>query len=90
MTSPSPALTPAQDEPRYTRHDCDVMALRLLSKRPDGPGRVLDSEEKLAAAMIYMSLNDRGLAVFTPTDDGPVYHITPAGRRWLAEHGHAG
>ena len=38
--------------------------------------------------MIYMSLNDRGLAVMTTSDDGPAYHITPAGRRWLAEHGH--
>ena len=58
------------------------MALVLLSHTTDCIGTI-DDENKLAVALVYSMLGDRGLCRFEPSDHGPVWEITPAGRAAL-------
>jgi hypothetical protein len=62
-------------------HELD--ALRFLAKGPDTVG-VIDSEEKLAAAIVFSDLKLKGLVVATLGPDGPTFHISPSGRRAIA------
>lgn len=62
----------------------EVMALQFLSRGPDCIG-VVDTEEKLAAAMVFIELQKRGLVIGDPSDDGPVWSILSAGRAALQD-----
>lgn len=67
-----------------TWRDCDLMALRFL--RDNGPDTIgiIDTEEKFAAACIYMGLIKRGLVSSTNFGGGNVQHaITDAGLQEL-------
>ncbi|GJD65136.1 hypothetical protein [Methylobacterium frigidaeris] len=62
----------------------EIMALDFLDRNgPDAPGEV-NSEEVMAAHLLFLDLKDRGLVSTTPGDDGPVYAITAAGKQALA------
>lgn len=58
--------------------ETERMALAFLAKGPDCIG-VIDTDEKLAAALVFETLRRRGLVVSTITDDGPEYRITRDG-----------
>lgn len=63
-----------------TREEVDIMALRYLRDNgPDTPG-VIDSDEKLAAWMVYVGLVGRGLVSSSNFGGGMVqFSITAAG-----------
>lgn len=58
----------------------DLMALRLLIPGPHCIG-VIDDENKMAAALVFISLHDRGLVKSQRGPAGPSYSLTAAGRR---------
>lgn len=62
----------------------DRRALEFLTHGPDEPGPV-DSEEIMAAHLVFLNLVERGLAAKIQGDNGPIYSITLAGRAALAE-----
>lgn len=68
-----------------TRTEVDELALRTLRDNgPDTPG-VIDSDEKLAAWMVYVDLQKRGLVSSTNFGGGQVqFAITDAGLKALA------
>ena len=69
-----------------SREDADIMALTYLAKVPfDRVGRI-ETEAQFAAALIYLDLRDRGLALHTIDGDegGPRISITNTGRAYLA------
>ncbi len=57
-------------------------ALEFLTLGPDAPG-VVDSEEVMAAHLVFLDLVKRGLVAKDIGDDGPIYSITDAGRAVL-------
>lgn len=61
------------------RHD----ALSFIHQRGSDCVGEIDSEEKLAAAMLYAMLCNEGLLARAATDDGPEYSLTEAGRAAL-------
>ena len=58
-------------------------ALEFLSLGPDAPG-VVDSEEVMAAHIVFLDLVKRGLVAKDMGDEGPIYSLTPAGLAVLA------
>jgi len=62
-------------------HELD--ALRFL--RDHGPDCIgeIDTEEKLAAAVVFCNLKTAGLVDSELTPDGPAFRLTPAGRSAL-------
>ena len=74
------------NEPSYTREECDLMALRFLAASGGDIMGPLESEEELAAALLYCDLKKRGLAHNESPEPGTViWTITPAGERFLAD-----
>lgn len=61
----------------------DRLALEFISSRGTDCVGKIDNEDKLAAAMIYLDLKKRGLLSSVPSDDGPVFSITQAGKEEL-------
>ncbi|BAQ50376.1 hypothetical protein [Methylobacterium aquaticum] len=62
----------------------EIMALDFLDRNgPDAPGEV-NSEEVMAAHLLFLDLKDRRLVSTTQGEDGPVYAITEAGLEALA------
>lgn len=59
----------------------EIQALEFLSLGPDRI-RVIEDEETLAAAMVFIELNKRGLVEIDP-EDGMLVTINAAGRRAL-------
>lgn len=57
----------------------EVQALIFLLHGPDTPGTI-DSEEKLAAVLVFDGLRRRGLVIADIGDDGPIYRLTREGR----------
>jgi len=73
-----------EDEQQFTRPEVDMMALCFL--RDNGPDTIgiLDTDEKFAAALVYLDLVKRGLVSSTNFGGGNVQHaITGAGLREL-------
>jgi hypothetical protein len=73
------------DEPQITRPEADAMALRFL--RDNGPHTMgpIESEEAMAAALIFIDLKREGLATSAKMAHGYVqWSITDAGRRAVA------
>jgi len=66
--------------PGPTLEQARHMALTFIDKRGSDCIGVIDSEEKLAAAMIYEGLKRDGLLLAAIGDEGPVYRVTPKGR----------
>jgi hypothetical protein len=67
----------------------EIMALEFLSRGPDCVG-IIDSEEKMAAALIFIDLEKRGLVSNDRIDGERWTSITPTGRAALKrseEHG---
>jgi len=64
-----------------------MMALDFLSKGSDTIG-VIDNEEKMAAALVFLALERDGYAIrhFDNSKIGPSYSITQKGRRKLEEY----
>lgn len=63
-----------------TREECDLMALEYL--RDGGPHTigVIDTEEKMGAALVFADLRNRGLVATANFGSGMVQHtITKAG-----------
>lgn len=58
-------------------------ALNFIANRGSDCVGVIDSEPKLAAALLYARLREEGLLASTITDDGPEYSLTDAGRAAL-------
>jgi DNA-binding transcriptional regulator PaaX len=58
-------------------------ALNFIANRGSDCVGVIDSETKLAAAVLFARLKDEGLLASTPTPDGPEYSLTDAGRAAL-------
>ena len=56
----------------------EVQALMFLLQGPDTPG-IIDSEEKLAAVIVFDGLRKRGLVIADIGDEGPTYRLTLAG-----------
>jgi hypothetical protein len=56
----------------------EAMALWCLAQKPDCIG-LIDTEEKMAAALTYVALVEKALAIATIGADGPTYQITPKG-----------
>lgn len=63
------------------------MALGFVSRNGSDCVGVIDSEEKMAAALLYDQLRRDGLLVAELSDDGPVFRITPACRKALEDAG---
>ncbi|HEY1034998.1 MAG TPA: hypothetical protein VGE09_08455 [Pseudoxanthomonas sp.] len=59
------------------------MALEFIDKHGSDCVGVIDSEEKVAAALFYVRLHRDGLLSATPTADGPEYRLTAAGQAAL-------
>jgi hypothetical protein len=57
-------------------------ALEFLSLGPDQIGLV-DSDDKFAAAIVFLDLTKRGFATYDEDPDGPIFSITPAGKAAL-------
>jgi len=65
--------------------EAERMALDFLSRVDSDQVGIIDTEEKFAAAVIYMHLHDKGLVVATrQPEGGPRYYITKAGREALS------
>ena len=75
------------EEPK-TRAEAYLMALQFLVSDPGHCLGFIDTEAKFAAAFIFLDLQKQGLATSDLGDDGPQFHITPAGVRHLRENGH--
>lgn len=58
-------------------------ALSFIASRGSDCVGVIDSEPKLAAALLYALLREEGLLASTITDEGPEYSLTDAGRAAL-------
>jgi hypothetical protein len=56
----------------------EVQALMFLLQGPDTPGAI-DSEEKLAAVIVFEMLKKRGLVIADIGDEGPTYRLTREG-----------
>ena len=63
----------------------EIMALGYL--RHNGPHTigVIDSEYKMAAAMVFIDLKSKGLVLSGLGENGPTYHLTDAGRAALRD-----
>jgi hypothetical protein len=59
-------------------------ALEFLSLGPDCVG-LIDTEEKLAAAILFCNLQQMGYAISEVGPDGPIHRITPKGRAALQQ-----
>jgi hypothetical protein len=64
--------------------DAQHMALKLVDQMSTDSVGVIDSEAKLAAALIYDGLRRQGLLIAIMRDDGPHYRLTAAGRAALS------
>ncbi len=71
-----------------TRDGVDIMALQFLTRAPGDCVGVIETEEQIAAALIYIDLERRGLVVSHKEADGPHYFITAAGMRHLKANSH--
>lgn len=65
------------------RQQVDMMALRFLERGGPHCVGILDDENKMAAALLFIGLQQRGLAIAEIGENGPIYRITPAGRSTL-------
>lgn len=69
---------------QHTRAEIDLMALRFLRDRGADTIGIIDTEEKFAAAMLYLDLVKQGFVSSTNFGGGNVQHsITDAGLRQL-------
>lgn len=68
----------AASEPSITLYEAETLALAVLSQGPDEIG-IIDSEEKMAAAMMFIELERRGFLTRTQGEDGPIWDINEAG-----------
>jgi len=66
-----------------TRADADRMGLYLVMNNPGHEIGIIDTKDKMAAALILIGLKDRGLLTAFIGENGPRYYITPAGRAAL-------
>ena len=66
-----------------TRAEADIMALAFIKKHPGDCVGTIETEEQLAAAMIFIELKRRGLLMAEIGPDGPRYFITKSGEREL-------
>lgn len=64
----------------------EFMALRVIAADPGHCVGVIDGDDKLAAAIVFEGLKNRGWLVSNIRSDGPHYYITTAGRAALKEH----
>lgn len=67
----------------------DLMAINFVAANGQDRVGMIDSEEKFAAAMVYISLEQRGLLSAERTDNGPIYRVTDAGRQCVSAWGSA-
>lgn len=66
-------------ETTITFYEAETLALDFLATNgPDEIG-IIDSEEKIAAAMMFIELERRGFLTHTQGEDGPIWEITEAG-----------
>ena len=70
-----------------TRADADRMGLYLVMNNPGHEIGIIDTEDKMAAALILIGLKDRGLLTASIGKNGPRYYITLAGRARVLEEG---
>lgn len=63
----------------------DRMALEFLQRVGSDTIGVIDNEEKMAAALIFVDLRKRGLVVASIGENGPTYRLSNAGRAALRE-----
>lgn len=61
----------------------EVIALQFLANGPHCIGEI-DSDEKLAIAVVFADLQKRGFVISDPSNNGPVFYISPAGLVALA------
>lgn len=81
-------LNEPANEPTYSRAEVDLMALRFLAATGGDTMGVIESEEELAAALLYVDLKKRGLASSVSPERGTVvWTITEQGRAELARAG---
>lgn len=67
--------------------DHELMALKFLEEAPHCIG-VIDTEEKMAAALVFVELKNRGLVEALPdVGNGPFFALSDAGRKALARTG---
>ncbi len=69
------------------RKAVDRMALDFLDRVGSDCIGVIDTDAKLAAAIVFLDLNKRGLVIASLSDDGPVYRLTSSGRAALRRAG---
>jgi len=58
----------------------EQLAVDFLARNGTDCVGVIDDEEKLAAAWVYVNLHTRGYLIATIGDTGPVYRLTSKGR----------
>ena len=64
----------------------EMQALEFLAKAGHDCVGLIDTEEKLAAALVYHDLKQRGYILSTMSDDGPVYWLSNAGKLEAVKH----
>jgi len=61
----------------------EMEALQFLAARGSDCIGVIDNEEKLAAALVFHEMKQKGLVLATISNDGPVYRLSNAGKKAL-------
>ena len=64
----------------------DLQALMLLEKGPHEMNSLIEDEDTMAAAMVFLGLKNRGLLVSTIGEGSVTHRITPKGLEYLYEH----
>lgn len=64
----------------------EIQALEFLAKTGSDCVGVIDSEEKLAAILVYIDLRERGYILSTMSEDGPIYFLSNAGKLETMKH----
>ena len=67
----------------------ELLALRFIGEQLAHCVGMIDSDEKFAAALTFLSLQQRGYLVSSLTPAGPVYQLSDKGSESITQWGHA-